>query len=136
MKRMIVLAALVALIAPASSAASASGLHVIGSGSAPARGSARSHVSAHASQTDAHLLYLRVYGRHLTYRWKLHCVSDRYGAGQITTYTPESRTTQSGQLHRLIAGNPYAPPSLSQGDCTITASASGRGPIRLQILAG
>ena len=128
-----------AAVTATTSTAAGSGLTVIGSSSAPSRGSARSHTSAQASKTDAHLVYFRVYGHRLTYRWKMHCVNSpgmtRWGKNGTTTYTPYSRSIASGQLHRISVGNPYAPASFSMGDCTITASASGRGRIRLQILA-
>ena len=66
---------LLVLAAATSTVAASSGLTVIGSSSAPSRGSARSHTSAQASKTDAHLVYFRVYGHRLTYRWKMHCVN-------------------------------------------------------------
>jgi len=119
-----VLAALAALVLVAGASATPSGLVVIGSGQR----------SAHGSQTDAYALYLRGYGRHLSASFTLDCFSQTRWGGHRYGHSTRSHM-QPGRLYPLHPGDPYAPRTLSYGDCTVAATLHGSGRLRLQILA-
>jgi hypothetical protein len=95
---------------------------VIGSGHA----SGQFAVTA-ASGTDhhTHVVYLRGYGRRLAGMGVVAC-SRGFSVG---SRSKQFRSMRSGRLYRLTL-------PMGGGNCDVTASLSGSGRIRLQILAG
>jgi hypothetical protein len=81
--------------------------------------------AASGSKDNAHALYLRGYGRRLRGFGVVACSR---GVASIGSKSTRFRSMVAGRLYRLRM--PFAP-----GDCSVTASLSGRGRIRLQILA-
>ncbi len=128
MKKLLIIAVFVvwATVGLELASAASSGLTLIGSGKR----------SAHGSMTNAHALYLRGYGHHLHASYSSECVGPRWNGG-INHHTYKlPQLLRPGRLYRVSAGgNPYAPITLSLGDCTITATLRGTGRLRLQILA-
>ena len=119
MKTVFVVAVLVAAIA-AGSASAASAFRVLGSG----RSAGDFAVTAVSGRkANAHALYLRGYGRGLSGFAVVACSS---GIASIGSRSTTFSNMVSGRLYRLKL--PFA------GDCTVTASLSGSGSIRLQIL--
>jgi hypothetical protein len=117
---LITLAATAALILTATAGASSSGLRVIGGGHSSGDFAV---TSASGSKNGTHAVYLRGYGRGLSGLVVVAC-SRGYSIGSKSTTL--SRMS-SGRLYRVRV--PFS------GDCDVTASLSGNGPIRLQILA-
>jgi hypothetical protein len=100
--------------------AETSSLRVIGQ----ARSSGDFAVAAASGDKDnAHAIYLRGYGRKLAGFGVMACSR----GSSIGSKSTRLRSMVSGRLYRLRM--PFA------GDCTVTASLSGSGRIRLQILA-
>jgi hypothetical protein len=101
--------------------ANAAGLRVIGS----ARSSGDFAVAAaNGEKKHAHVIYLRGYGHDLSGMGVVACSRGLYSIGSKSTELSHMR---SGRLYRLRM--PF------RGDCQVTASLSGSGRIRLQILA-
>jgi hypothetical protein len=112
--------ALVVVALVTAAAAVASPIRVIGQ----ARSSGDFAVAAASGEKkNAHALYLRGYGRKLSALGVVAC-SRNFSIGSKST---RFRSMVSGRLYRLR--QPFV------GDCSVTASLSGRGRIRLQILA-
>jgi hypothetical protein len=102
-------------------AANAAGLRVTGS----ARSSGDFAVAAaNGSKKHAHVIYLRGYGRDLSGMGVVACSR---GIGSIGSKSTNVSHMRSRRLYRLRM--PF------RGDCEVTASLSGSGRIRLQILA-
>jgi hypothetical protein len=122
MKIITLLAALLASVAVFAGAASAAkaGLHIIGTGRAAGQFAV---TAANGHQDNAKALYMRGYGPGLSGYAVVAC-SRGFSVGSKSA---RFGSMQSGRLYRL-----KLPMS---GDCDVTASLSGRGPIRLQILA-
>jgi hypothetical protein len=121
--RTLIVAAVVAGVAvPAAAAANAvAGLKVIGS----ARSSGDFAVAAaNGNKNNAHVIYLRAYGRGLSGMGVVACSR---GIASIGSKSTELGQMRSGRLYKLRM--PF------RGDCQVTASLSGSGNIRLQILA-
>jgi hypothetical protein len=101
--------------------ANAAGLRVIGS----ARSSGEFAVAAaNGSKKHAHVIYLRGYGHDLSGMGVVACSR---GIASIGSKSTELSHMRSGRLYKLRM--PF------RGDCQVTASLSGSGRIRLQILA-
>jgi hypothetical protein len=114
------IALLVPVVLVTAAVAAAAPLRVIGSG----RSSGDFAVAAASGETkNAQAIYLRGYGRRLASLGVVGC-SRNFSIGSKST---RFRRMISGRLYRLRL--PFA------GDCTVTASLSGSGRIRLQILA-
>jgi hypothetical protein len=79
--------------------------------------------AANGSKKNAHALYIRGYGRGLSGMGVVAC---NRGIASIGSKSTSFSHMASGRLYRLRM--PFA------GDCDVTASLSGSGPIRLQIL--
>ena len=121
MKYVILVAALLAFATSTANAA-AQRLHVIGSG----RSSGEFAVTAASgSKNHARAIYLRGYGRGLS---GLGVVACSRGLASIGSKSTNLKSMRSGRLYKLRL--PFA-----GGDCDVTASLSGMGSIRLQILA-
>lgn len=102
-------------------AANAAALRVIGS----ARSSGEFAVAAaNGSKNQAHVIYLRGYGHDLSGMGVVACSKGFTSIGSKSTDLSHMR---SGRLYKLRM--PF------RGDCQVTASLSGSGHIRLQILA-
>jgi len=120
--RTLFVAAAIAGVAVSSIAsANAAGLRVIGS----ARSSGEFAVAAaNGSKNHARVIYLRGYGRGLSGMGVVACSR---GFTSIGSKSTELSHMRSGRLYKLRM--PF------RGDCQVTASLSGSGRIRLQILA-
>jgi hypothetical protein len=117
--RFAVALAIVALGA-AAGAASADPLRVIGQ----ARASGDLAVAAaYGDKKDAHGLYLRGYGRKLS------------GFGLVGCSRGAAIGSKATRLGKMVAGRLYRLRQPFVGDCTVDASLTGSGRIRLQILA-
>jgi hypothetical protein len=81
--------------------------------------------AASGSKNHARVIYLRGYGRGLTGMGVVACSK---GIASIGSKSTQFSHLSSGHLYRLRM--PF------RGDCQVTASLSGSGRIRLQILAG
>jgi|SRR4051812_44052379 len=81
-------------------------------------------VAAASGQAKSAQIYLRGYGRGLS---GLGVVACSRGIASIGSKSTTLSSMKSGQLYRLRM--PFA------GDCSVTASLSGAGAIRLQIIA-
>jgi hypothetical protein len=119
-KHLIIAAAVAAVLVPTATAASSS-LRVIGSGRAAG---SFAIASASGSKHNMRAAYLRAYGSRLSTFAVVAC-SRGYSVGSNTKRFSSMR---SGQLYRLRL-------PMGGGDCDVTASLSGRGRIKLQILA-
>jgi hypothetical protein len=121
LKRAVPLLAVVAALAVALPATAATtSLRVIGS----ARSSGDFAVAAaNGSRKNAKAVYVRGYGRSLSGFAAVACSKGFSVGSKSTTLSRMS----SGELYKLRL--PFA------GDCDVTASLSGSGSIRLQILA-
>jgi hypothetical protein len=110
-----------ALAVAAAAAAMTTGLVVIGHG----RSSGDFAVTAASGhKSSAHALYLRGDGRGLS------------GMGVVACSRGiESIGSESTSLGHMTSGKPYPLRMPFAGDCDVTASLSGNGPIRVQILA-
>jgi hypothetical protein len=118
---LLVAAATAAVVATAALGAT-SGLHVIGG----SRSSGDFAVTAaNGQKANAHVLYLRGYGHGLSGMGVVACSR---GIASIGSKSTSFNQMTSGRLYRLRM--PFA------GRCDVTASLSGSGSIRLQILAG
>jgi hypothetical protein len=114
-------AAIVAVAVSAIASANAAGLRVIGS----ARSSGEFAVAAaNGNKNHAHSLWLRGYGHGLSGMGVVACSR---GFTSIGSKTTQLNSMRSGKLYRLRM--PF------RGDCQVTASLSGSGRIKLQILA-
>lgn len=122
MKRLLTLTTVLATLAGAAGA-SAAPIHLIGSARAAGEFAATT-ASGHAEHPGA--LYVRGYGRGLSISTAITC-SRGIGAG---TRSRRIRVAIPGRLYRL------ALPMLRPDSCEVAASISGRGPIRVQLLAG
>lgn len=111
--------ALLAVALVAAAAASTAGLRVIGSGRSAGDYAV---TSASGSKNPARALYLRGYGHGLSGYAVVACSRGFSIGSKSTTFG----SMVSGRLYRLK--QPFA------GDCDVTASLSGSGSIRLQIL--
>ena len=121
-KRTSVAAVLLVLIALAGvSSASASPLRVIGSSSSSGEFAV---TAANAHKDGAHAIYLRAYGHDLSGMGVVACSR---GLTSIGSKSTTLSSMKSGRLYKLKL--PFA------GDCDVTASLSGAGSIRLQVLA-
>ena len=120
--RALLVAAVIAGVAVSmAAAANAAGLRVIGS----ARSSGEFAVAAaNGSKNHAHVIYLRGYGHDLSGMGVVACSKGYTSVGSKSTELSHMR---SGRLYKLKM--PF------RGDCQVTASLSGSGRIRLQILA-
>jgi hypothetical protein len=120
--RTLVIGAFIAAVAvSAIASANAAGLRVIGS----ARSSGDFAVAAaNGEKKHARVIYLRGYGRGLSGMGVVACSKGIASIGSKSTQLSHMR---SGRLYRL--------PMPFRGDCQVTASLSGSGRIRLQILA-
>ena len=115
-------AVIVGVAATVIASANAAGLRVIGS----ARSSGDFAVAAaNGSKNHARVIYLRGYGRDLSGMGVVACSK---GIASIGSKSTQLSHMSSGRLYRLRM--PF------RGDCQVTASLSGSGRIRLQILAG
>jgi hypothetical protein len=102
--------------------ANAASLRVIGS----ARSSGEFAVAAaNGSKNHANVIYLRGYGHGLSGMGVVACSK---GFTSIGSKSTQLNSMRSGRLYKLRM--PF------RGDCQVTASLSGSGRIRLQILAG
>jgi hypothetical protein len=101
-------------------AAAAAGLHVIGKGQASGQFAV---TAASGSAKHPRALYLRGYGRNLSGMAAVAC-SRGFSIGSKSTTFDSMR---SGHLYKLRLP--------IRGECDVTASLSGSGRIRLQILA-
>jgi hypothetical protein len=116
-----VLAITAALILAVTAAAASTGLRVIGG----SRSSGDYAVTAASgSKNGAHAVYLRGYGRGLSGYAVVACSR---GIASIGSKTTQVGHMSSGRLYRVRLPFP--------GDCQVTASLTGQGSIRLQILA-
>jgi hypothetical protein len=97
------------------------GLRVIGNGHSSGEFAV---TAASGHKSDAHALYLRGYGRGLSGMGVVACSK---GIASIGSKSTQLGSMRSGRLYRLQM--PF------RGDCDVTASLSGSGTIRLQILA-
>jgi hypothetical protein len=114
--------AIAAVTITATATAAASSLRVIGGG----RSSGDFAVTAASGhKSNAHVVYLRGYGRGLSGTGVVACSR---GIASIGSKSTTLSRMSSGRLYRLRM--PFA------GDCDVTASVGGNGSIRLQILAG
>jgi hypothetical protein len=114
-------AVIVGVAATVIASANAAGLRVIGS----ARSSGDFAVAAaNGSKNHARVIYLRGYGRDLSGMGVVACSK---GIASIGSKSTQLSHMSSGRLYRLRM--PF------RGDCQVTASLSGSGHIRLQILA-
>lgn len=120
--RTLLVAAVLAGVAVSTvAAANAAGLRVIGS----ARSSGEFAVTAASgSKNHARVIYLRGYGHGLSGMGVVACSKGIASIGSKSTNLSHMR---SGRLYKLRM--PF------RGDCQVTASLSGSGRIRLQILA-
>jgi hypothetical protein len=120
--RALLVAAVIAGVAVSmAAAANAAGLRVIGS----ARSSGEFAVAAaNGSKNHARVIYLRGYGHDLSGMGVVACSKGYTSVGSKSTELSHMR---SGRLYKLKM--PF------RGDCQVTASLSGSGRIRLQILA-
>jgi hypothetical protein len=117
--KLVIALVVVALITAA--VATAAPLRVIGG----ARSSGDFAVAAaNGEKKNAHALYLRGYGRKLSGFGVVACSR---GVASIGSKSTTFRRMTSGTLYRLR--QPFV------GNCSVTASLSGSGRIRLQILA-
>jgi hypothetical protein len=123
MKRKLTAAlALMALVACVTTAtATAGGLRVIGSSKSSGDFAV---TAASGSKRNTHALYLRGYGRGLSSYAVVACSR---GIASIGSKSTKFARMASGRLYRLRL--PFA------GNCNVTASLTGSGRIRLQILA-
>jgi hypothetical protein len=122
LRRLLSGAVIASVAATAIASANATGLRVIGS----ARSSGDFAVAAASgSKNHARVIYLRGYGRGLTGMGVVACSK---GIASIGSKSTQFSHLSSGHLYRLRM--PF------RGDCQVTASLSGSGRIRLQILAG
>jgi hypothetical protein len=113
--------ALIALLASVVTAAATAGsLRVIGSGRASGQFAV---TSATGSKRHTQAVYLRGYGRQLS------------GFAAIACSRGFSVGSRSATLNRMVSGRLYRLRLPMRGDCDVTASMSGSGRIRLQILA-
>jgi hypothetical protein len=96
-------------------------LKVIGSGRASGQFAV---TAASGSKSNAHVVYIRGYGRGLS------------GHGVVACARGFSVGSKSKSYSRMTPGVLYKVPLPMLGDCDVTASLSGSGTIRLQILAG
>jgi hypothetical protein len=113
--------ALIALLASILTATAAAGsLRVIGSGRASGQFAV---TSASGSKRNTQAVYLRGYGRRLS------------GYAVIACSRGFSVGSRSAHLNRMSSGRLYRLRLPMRGDCDVTASMSGAGRIRLQILA-
>ena len=120
-RTLLVGATIVAVAISAIASADAAGLKVIGS----ARSSGEFAVAAaNGNKNHAHSLWLRGYGRGLSGMGVVACSK---GFTSIGSKTTQLNSMRSGKLYRLRM--PF------KGDCQVTASLSGSGRIKLQILA-
>jgi hypothetical protein len=119
--RLTIALALMALLAcVATASATATGLRVIGSSSASGQFAV---TAASGSKKRANSVWIRGYGRSLRGFAAVAC-SRGFSIGSRSTTLNNMR---SGRLYRLRLP--------MRGDCDVTASLSGSGRIRLQILA-
>jgi hypothetical protein len=115
----VVVAVAVSIVGTATAATA--GLRVVGS----SRSSGEFAVTAASgSKSNAHALYVRGYGRGLSGFGAVACSR---GIASIGSTSTTLNRMSSGRLYRLRM--PF------RGDCQVTASLSGSGSIRLQILA-
>lgn len=116
-----VLAAVTCVALSAIAAANAAGMRVIGSGHSAGTFAV---TAASGNKDNAHSLWIRGYGRGLSGMGVVAC---SHGFTSIGSKSTSFSNMRSGKLYRLRM--PF------KGDCQITASLSGSGRIRLQILA-
>ena len=122
LRSLLIGAVIASVAATAIASANATGLRVIGS----ARSSGDFAVAAASgSKNHARVIYLRGYGRGLSAMGVVACSK---GIASIGSKSTQFSHLSSGHLYRLRS--PF------RGDCQVTASLSGSGRIRLQILAG
>jgi hypothetical protein len=116
----LVIAAVVAALVSVNTA-TAAGLRVIGKGQASGQFAV---TAASGKAKHPRALYLRGYGRGLSGMGVVAC-SRGFSIGSKAT---SFNSMRSGRLYKLRLP--------MRGDCDVTASLSGSGRIRLQILAG
>ena len=118
---LILIALLVALTAAESATAAASTLRVIGSASASGEFAV---AAANGSKKVARAMYLRGVGHNLS------------GFAVVACSRGFSIGSRSATLAHMTSGRQYQLKLPNGGgDCTVTASLSGSGPIKLQVLA-
>jgi hypothetical protein len=111
----------VVLTAAAAATAGTSSLRVIGSSSSSGD-FATTAPTAHAR--GVHALYLRGTGRHL-----------ENGMAWVACTRGSSLGSKQTTIGRMVSGRLYRLRMAFPGDCQVTASVTGSGPIKLQILA-
>lgn len=120
-RTLLIAAAITAVAVSGIGSASAAGLRVIGS----SRSSGEFAVTAASgSKNHARVIYLRGYGHGLSGMGVVACSK---GIASIGSKSTDLSHMRSGRLYKLRM--PF------RGDCQVTASLSGSGHIRLQILA-
>jgi hypothetical protein len=115
--------ALTGLALASSTDSAAASLRVIGKGTSGSSSGEFAVTVARGSKKKANALYIRGYGRDLSG----HAVVTCSRGLSIGSKSKSFDAVRSGQLYRLPL--PFA------GDCEVTASLSGFGRIRLEILA-
>lgn len=126
MKRLIVAVVAVSALAMPSVSSAKTPLRVIG---IDALSQQFRHTVAQAAKHDAHALYVRGYGRGLSFHGFVGCSRPKAtGRGSVSgSASTDIASMVSGRLYKLRM--PFA------GNCDVIASVRGPGAVRLEILA-
>jgi hypothetical protein len=121
MKVLVLIVLAVAALTVTAAAVASPGLRVVGSSSSTGDFATTAPT---AYVRGAHALYLRGTGRHL-----------ENGMAWVACTRVGSLGSKHTTIGRMVSGKLYRLRMAFPGDCQITASVTGSGPIKLQILA-